>query len=134
MNLQRDLDITQKEQLQTAIKENLHKFPYEMQAVLERVGSVQSGGVTARIVNDWRRRNQPAVQEQPASTAPSMSFPQAPQPNAGAAVSTNSQNAASGHAGSIEDAAHQAGGEAEVGADDEDAAVTEPFNVKDVPP
>merc|ERR1719269_214702 len=74
ISLQKDMEAAQKESLQNAIKDNLHKFPYEMQAVLERVGSLQSGGVTARIVNDWRRRNQPSVQEQPASNGPSLTW------------------------------------------------------------
>eukprot|EP00406_Dinophysis_acuminata_P071158 CAMPEP_0179254790 /NCGR_PEP_ID=MMETSP0797-20121207/23417_1 /TAXON_ID=47934 /ORGANISM="Dinophysis acuminata, Strain DAEP01" /LENGTH=204 /DNA_ID=CAMNT_0020962673 /DNA_START=141 /DNA_END=752 /DNA_ORIENTATION=+ len=64
--LQKDMAHAQREALSAAVRENLHKFPVEMQAVLERVGSLQSGGAGgARALSDWRRRSQPAAQDAP---------------------------------------------------------------------
>ncbi|CAK9000547.1 Hypothetical protein SCF082_LOCUS6540, partial [Durusdinium trenchii] len=54
VTLQKDFEAPQREALSAAVRENLQKFPVEMQAVLERVGTVtepRSFGVP-----DWRRR------------------------------------------------------------------------------
>lgn len=64
VTLQKDFEVPQREALSAAVRENLQKFPVEMQAVLERVGSVTGGRPV--VVSDWRRRhNQPTQLEAP---------------------------------------------------------------------
>ncbi|CAE8602912.1 unnamed protein product [Polarella glacialis] len=58
VTLQKDFDAAQREALSTAVRDNLHKFPVEMQAVLERVGSTVGLGVARGGLSDWRRRHQ----------------------------------------------------------------------------
>ncbi|CAJ1342864.1 unnamed protein product, partial [Effrenium voratum] len=53
VTLQKDFEAPQREALGSAVRENLPKFPVEMQAVLERVGSVTE---RPGAVSDWRRR------------------------------------------------------------------------------
>eukprot|EP00913_Durusdinium_trenchii_P013577 g12747.t1 len=63
VTLQKDFEAPQREALSAAVRENLQKFPVEMQAVLERVGTVtepRSFGVP-----DWRRRHQPTQLDAP---------------------------------------------------------------------
>lgn len=154
ISLQKDMETAQKEALQKAIKESLHKFPYEMQAVLERVGSVQSGGVTARIVNDWRRRNQPSVQDQPVSSSLTFLEQQvlqaAEKARAGDEIGSSAgkedidgvplgQPVPKGSTGEVagpQSDPNEAGGHQELRGDEdeEEFATAEPFNVKDVPP
>eukprot|EP00930_Biecheleria_cincta_P100484 TRINITY_DN92119_c0_g1_i1.p1 TRINITY_DN92119_c0_g1~~TRINITY_DN92119_c0_g1_i1.p1 ORF type:complete len:1012 (+),score=235.42 TRINITY_DN92119_c0_g1_i1:57-3038(+) len=58
VTLQKDFEAPQREALSCSVRENLHKFPVEMQAVLERVGSLTGGGrVAAAGLSDWRRRH-----------------------------------------------------------------------------
>eukprot|EP00411_Alexandrium_monilatum_P121918 CAMPEP_0175655150 /NCGR_PEP_ID=MMETSP0097-20121207/11752_1 /TAXON_ID=311494 /ORGANISM="Alexandrium monilatum, Strain CCMP3105" /LENGTH=1000 /DNA_ID=CAMNT_0016961197 /DNA_START=1 /DNA_END=3002 /DNA_ORIENTATION=- len=44
VSLQKDFEPSQRDSLLAAVRESLHKFPVEMQAVLERVGTLQGGG------------------------------------------------------------------------------------------
>ncbi|CAE7737245.1 unnamed protein product, partial [Symbiodinium pilosum] len=60
VTLQKDFDVPQREALSIAVRENLQKFPVEMQAVLERVGSVTGGPPVP--VSDWRRRHNQTTQ------------------------------------------------------------------------
>lgn len=68
IDIQKDMGPTQREALQAAVRDNMHKFPVSMHANLERVGSLY-GGVPGPPVgqhSDWRRKNQSAApQEQP---------------------------------------------------------------------
>eukprot|EP00434_Breviolum_minutum_P046057 symbB.v1.2.041456.t1/scaffold8227.1/size7198/2 len=63
VTVQKDFEAPQREALSAAVRENLQKFPVEMQAVLERVGSVTEARSFA--VPDWRRRHQPTQLDAP---------------------------------------------------------------------
>eukprot|EP00435_Cladocopium_sp_Y103_P063298 s367_g24.t2 len=63
VTLQKDFEAPQREALSAAVRDNLPKFPVEMQALLERVGSVTEPRSFA--VPDWRRRHQPTQLDAP---------------------------------------------------------------------
>eukprot|EP00928_Gymnodinium_smaydae_P065149 TRINITY_DN4832_c0_g1_i2.p1 TRINITY_DN4832_c0_g1~~TRINITY_DN4832_c0_g1_i2.p1 ORF type:complete len:1050 (+),score=202.78 TRINITY_DN4832_c0_g1_i2:229-3378(+) len=77
VSVQKDMEASHREALTAAVKENLHKFPVSMQAMLERVGTTTGGGgVVGRALSDWRRRNQPggAQPEPPPQGTPLLKF------------------------------------------------------------
>lgn len=62
LSLQKDMDAPQRETLMTSIRDSMHKFPADKQAMLERVGSMHGGGmVKAPQTFDFRRRQGPAT-------------------------------------------------------------------------
>eukprot|EP00931_Biecheleriopsis_adriatica_P026252 TRINITY_DN15995_c0_g2_i1.p1 TRINITY_DN15995_c0_g2~~TRINITY_DN15995_c0_g2_i1.p1 ORF type:complete len:1007 (-),score=272.94 TRINITY_DN15995_c0_g2_i1:63-2756(-) len=67
VTVQKDFEASHREALSAAVRDNLQKFPVEMQAMLERVGTLTGSGRTgAAGLSDWRRRhNQPMQQEAP---------------------------------------------------------------------
>lgn len=100
VTLQKDFEAPQREALSAAVRDNLPKFPVEMQALLERVGSVTEPRSFA--VPDWRRRHQPTQLDAPTlGPGAKLLFGVGPQDELGDAqvpkTSTSADPAADGH-------------------------------------
>jgi len=160
ISLQKDMETFQRDSLTASVRENLHKFPVEMQAVLERVGSLPGGGA-GRVLSDWRRRNQPTTQESssggtrltfvPAPKLPLSGLPvgnaaggsevgSAGAPAAGVAAGSGLVAGTGGEvvpplpAANVDGTKTGTTAETDMQADEEEAPATEPFNIADVDP
>lgn len=75
LSLQKDMENHQRDALAVEVRDNLHKFPGEMQAVLEqRLIALPTAVTGANGISDWRRRNQVAQPEAPSRPGTNLNF------------------------------------------------------------